>query len=197
MEHWNIKIKEYTNKRLTFLGLEIEKFKDELFIRQSSLIRKVLSKFNMDNCKMSDIPVQPGIQGVLNNVSETSGEKLPYKELIGCLMYIMSGSRPDLSFSISYFSQFQNNFSDVHFTYLKNVLRYLKSTEVHYGLKFTKSTDSGIGLVSYVDADFAGDPIDRKSVTGFLIKLNNNIVCWKTKKQSVVRGGFTNVPPIG
>lgn len=100
-------------------------------------------------------------------------------------MYLMLGSRPDLCFAITYFSQFQNCYTAEHWKYLKQVLRYLKLTE-NYALKYTKSKNNKLELSSYVDADFANCPLDRKSVTGFLIKLNNNIINWKTKKQNVV-----------
>lgn len=50
----------------------------------------------------------------------------------------------------------------------------------------TKSVNKDIRLISFVDSDFANDPIDRKSVTGYVIKLNENVIYWKTKKQNVV-----------
>ena len=37
-----------------------------------------------------------------------------------------------------------------------------------------------------VDSDYAGDNIDRKSTTGFLIRLYGNLIYWKTRKQNVV-----------
>lgn len=46
-------------------------------------------------------------------------------------------------------------------------------------------TDSCI-LSGYVDADFANDPNDRKSITGFCINFLNNVVFWKSKKQTIV-----------
>lgn len=177
------KMKEFKNKRLKFLGLEIEKCGNELYISQKGLIKTVLQKFNMLDCKVSEVPMQNKLQ--LSPDMTKWDNKFPYRELIGSLMYIMLGSRPDLSYSITYFSQFQNSFSEEHWNYLKNVLRYLKLTK-DFGLKFTKSKTSSICLSAFVDSDFANNIVDRKSVTGFVIKMNNNAVQWKTKKQSVV-----------
>lgn len=143
----DFKIKDFKNKSIIFLGLEINKIGNELYICQKELIRKVLRKFNMDDCKLSDLPMQPKLQ--LSVKSEAVNDKLPYRELIGCLMYIMLGSRPDLSFCVTYFSQFQNGYTDEHWNHLKNVLRYLKQTE-NFGLRFTTSSDSNVHLVSYV-----------------------------------------------
>lgn len=136
----------------------------------------------MCDCKSANVPMQPKLQ---LPVKPNRNCKLPYRELIGCLMYLMLGSRPDLSFCVTYFSQFQNNFSDEHWNHLKSVLRYLKQT-VNYGLKFTKCNNTNVNLLSYVDSDFANSIVDRKSITGFVIKLNNNVIHWKTKRQNNV-----------
>lgn len=179
------KMKEFKNDNITFLGLKVTKINNTLYITQKDLISKVLKRFNMDNCKPSSVPMQPKLH--LSDANTESNIKLPYKELIGCLMYIMLGSRPDLSFCITYFSQFQKCFKIEHWNYLKSVLRYLKQTE-NYGLKYVKSGDSRVQhqLHAYADSDFASNPNDRKSITGYLIKLNKNVICWKTKKQITV-----------
>jgi hypothetical protein len=41
-------------------------------------------------------------------------------------------------------------------------------------------------LWGYTDTDWAGNPHDRKSTTGFCIFVGGNLVAWKSKKQSVV-----------
>lgn len=135
----HFKMKELSNKNIVFLGLEIVRLKNELYISQRSLVKKVLQKFNMLDCKTSNVPMQPKLR--LRGVDTEMYEKYPYRELLGCLMYIMLGSRPDLCFSITYFSQFQTNYSSEHWNYLKFVLRYLKLTK-DFSLKYTKSQAS-------------------------------------------------------
>ena len=51
----------------------------------------------------------------------------------------------------------------VHLIAANHILRYLKGT-VHYGLKYKE--DQKINLEGYVDSDWAGSPIDRKSNSG-------------------------------
>ena len=41
-------------------------------------------------------------------------------------------------------------------------------------------------LICYVDSDWGGDLVDRKSVSGSLIKVFGNTVAWSTKKQNTV-----------
>lgn len=71
----------------------------------------------------------------------------------------MLGTRPDLSFSISYFSSFQNSYEEHHWMYLKKVLRYLKGTR-KYSLLLNNSNEQP--LTGYVDSDFANDERDKK-----------------------------------
>lgn len=97
-------------------------------------------------------------------------------------MYIMLGRRPDLSFSISYFSSFQNSYGEHHWMYLKKMLRYLKGTR-KYSLLLNNSNEQP--LTGYVDSDFANDERDSKSITGYVFKVFGNTVVWKTQ-QSVV-----------
>lgn len=49
------------------------------------------------------------------------------------------------------------------------------------GLEFKKKKEKD--LICFVDADWANDLRDRKSVSGFLFKVFGNIVMWSTNKQ--------------
>jgi len=97
----------------------------------------------------------------------------------------MLGSRPDLCFSISYLGRFQNCYDKSHWNTLKNVVRYVKST-IDFHLKFVKHSSKELNVVAYADSDFGSDIVDRKSVTGFIIKINANVIHWVSKKQPQV-----------
>lgn len=168
-----------------FLGLEInhDRMKGIMTIKQTDYARKILERFGMSDCKPSNIPIDPRFD--CNGKSNTSSDvNRPYRELIGALMFLMLGSRPDLSYSINYFSRFQSNYSDELWQGLKRILRYVKGT-IDEGLVY-KKTCSNFVLTSYVDSDWASNSHDRKSVSGYLFKINNNIVGWHTKKQNCV-----------
>ena len=77
-------------------------------------------------------------------------------------------------------SRFQSCYNETHFKYALRVLKYL------YEIKDLKLTDfdnlkSRI-LDCMVNSDYAGDNLDRKSTTGFIIRLYGNLVFWKTHK---------------
>ncbi|KAK9728660.1 hypothetical protein QE152_g17099 [Popillia japonica] len=96
----------------------------------------------------------------------------------------MLGSRPDISFTVNYYSRFQDKNSEEVWMCLKRLLRYLKGTVAMKLIYQRKEKD--LPLVCYVDSDWASDLTDRKSVTGFVIKIYGNCVAWATRKQNCV-----------
>lgn len=170
-----------------FMGLRIriDRDKQELYIDQSKYALSILEKFEMDHCHPKFIPMEPKLQLERSEVSDCDQ---PYRELLRSLMYLMLGTRPDLCYAISKLSRYQDCYDEVHFTYLKAVLRYLKGT-VDDCLTYIGSSDDV--LIGYVDSDWAFDQEDRKSTTGFLIKVFGNSVMWCSKKQGLIAGSST------
>ncbi|WP_337230554.1 hypothetical protein, partial [Proteus terrae] len=68
-------------------------------ITQSKHIEKIVVKINMQNCNGAKTPMIKGFQ-VDNN--ENIIHNVPYREIIGSLMYISTVSRPDITFATSY-----------------------------------------------------------------------------------------------
>ena len=82
--------------------------------------------------------------------------------MIGSLMYL-TNTRPNICFAMNTLGQFLMASRHVHLMIAKNAVRYLKGT-VDYGLKY--DTDKKTNLEGYVDSDWAGSAIDRKSTLG-------------------------------
>lgn len=53
-------------------------------------------------------------------------QKLPYRELIGSLMYLAVSTRPNIAHVVSYLSQFNENYDKEHWTAGKRVFKYLR-----------------------------------------------------------------------
>jgi hypothetical protein len=126
---------------------------------------------------------------------DTCDSTLPYRSLLGSLLWLARGTRPDISYSVSYLSQFSNCCSEEHFAALRRVLKYLIATKEHK-LVLPKIKTDQLEITAYSDSDWAGDKLDRKSYTGSLVLLNNVPVIWNSKKQSIVATSSTEAEYI-
>lgn len=156
-------------------------------MKQSKFTEKILSKFKMSNCNAKAIPCDININKSCNNVDskEMENPRL-YREIVGNLLYLMTGTRPDICFAVTKLSQFLSKPTFEHLSLSKSVLKYLKGT-VNHGLKFVKSAEP-LKLIGYCDSDWGSSTVDRKSVSGYCYKLSNesSFISWRSKKQQTV-----------
>ncbi|CAN6455520.1 unnamed protein product [Victoria cruziana] len=82
--------------------------------------------------------------------------------------------------------------TDCHMEAVNRILRYLKGT-IGNGLTYRHSQchDEGHKLFTYTDADWAGDPDERRSVSGYCVYLGANLVSWSSRKQRAVSRSST------
>ena len=110
---------------------------------------------------------------------------VPYASAIGSIMYAMLCTRPDVCLAISLAGRYQSNPGVDHWTAVKNILKYLKSTKDMF---LVYGGDKELVINGYIDASFDSDPVDSKSQTGYMFILNGGAVSWWSSKQSVVAG---------
>ena len=99
---------------------------------------------------------------LLSDASSESVDAMMYRQMIGSLMYL-TNTRIDICFAVNTLSQYLIDPSSVHLTAAKHILRHLKGT-IDYGIKY--NANQKINLEGYVDSDWAGSAIDRKSTSG-------------------------------
>ena len=80
-------------------------------------------------------------------------------------------------------SQYMVDLRHVHLIVAKHIMRYLKGT-VDYELKY--EVNQKINLEGYIDSDWAGSAIDRKSNSGFCFSIGSSVISWFSRKQSHV-----------
>lgn len=167
-----------------FLGLRIERnFVNGIMkINQRDYLVRLLKRFGMSECKPKSTPIENRLK--LGRADEKLRTDKPYRELVGCLIYASLITRPDLSATINYFSQFQACPSDEHWNYLKQTLRYVKGT-LDVELVYHKQENVTL-LEVFSDADWANNIVDRRSVSGYVCKVYGCAVAWMTRKQQTV-----------
>jgi hypothetical protein len=150
-----------------FLGIRIDRTKNDMILSQSVYLKKLLARFQMESCKPVKPPLEVKPCREVENGQDCIVESKPYRELIECLMYVMLTTRPDLSAAVNFFSRFQTNATDAQWFGIKCVLRYVQGT-IDLGLFYKKGYD--VALTGYADSDWAGDT-DRRSTTGYLFEV--------------------------
>ena len=89
----------------------------------------------------------------------------------------------DISYVVHQVSQYLSAPRSTHYVVILCILRYLRGTLFH-GLFY--STQSPLILHAFFDADWVGDPTDRKSTTGYCFLLGSSLISWRSKKQTHV-----------
>ena len=135
-----------------------------------------------------------------------------YRTLLGEMMYAYVTCRPDIGYAITLLSKFGSCPSEYHYSCLKNVARYLRSTK-HWGIRYSRShisndpelicaEDDGIPankedlpdypeditqpkLVCFVDAAYANDLAKRRSTTGYAFTYSGGAIVYRSKTQSI------------
>lgn len=177
------------------LGIEFIRNKNGYSIYQSGFIQDVLARFEMSDCKPISTPMDANAKLSRNSTSENeSCSKMPYRELVGSLMYIAMGTRPDIAHVVSCLSCFNDCYQQAHWVAAKRVLRYLKGT-LNYGILYNSSRDKP--LVGYVDADWGNCPDDRRSYTGYAFMLASGVISWESRKQRTVALSSTEAEYMG
>ena len=124
-----------------FLGIEFTCKEGMIEMNQTKYIERVLSRFNMQNCKPRSTPCEMNSSKVSEESSTPADNRL-YREIIGSLVYIMTATRPGLCYSVTKLSQHLSAPTVSHMNTAKHVLRYLKGT-ANRSLIFKKATALG------------------------------------------------------
>ena len=98
-----------------------------LSISQNKLVDGILQKFDMMDCSSIATPVNIPCHLSSSDCPSTPEEvafmkNIPYHQILGSLRYLVSCTRPDLSFSTGFLSCFMEHPGPRHWEALKRVL---------------------------------------------------------------------------
>ena len=195
-----------------FLGLEVlQDSPNKLCLYQSRFIATVLKRFKMTDCNGVQTPMEPGLRLLPSAETDELVDQGEYQSLIGSLMYLVVGTRPDIAFAVATLSKFNSKPSKIHYTAAKRVLRYLKQTKTlaltyhttipqafsNYNPQSNIPTMPQSDLLGFSDSDYAGDSNDRKSTSGYVFTVAGAAVSWRAKKQKLVSLSTVEAEYIG
>ncbi|GJT23042.1 retrotransposon protein, putative, ty1-copia subclass [Tanacetum coccineum] len=165
------------------IGIKIyqDRSKRLIGLCQSAYIEKILKRYYMENSKRGTIPMQEKLKLSKSDGASTPAEKrrmsnVPYALAVGSIMYAVRCTRLDVAFTQNITSRFQQNPGELHWTTIKNILKYLQNNKDMF--------------LVYRDAD------DLKSQTGYVFVLNGGAVDWKSTKQTIFATSSTDAEYI-
>eukprot|EP00253_Pinus_taeda_P010927 PITA_10927 len=151
-----------------FLGLQILQSKEGIFLSQSKYACDLLCFFHMEYCKPAPSPFQSGVKLLVTCTSPEVDAAL-YRQLVGKILYL-THTRPDLSIVVGLVARFMKTPCESHWKAAKRILRYVHGT-VQLGIHY--SAEASPLLVGFTNSDWAGDPDDQKSTTGYVFTLGS------------------------
>uniref|UniRef100_A0A3Q7HAP8 Reverse transcriptase Ty1/copia-type domain-containing protein n=1 Tax=Solanum lycopersicum TaxID=4081 RepID=A0A3Q7HAP8_SOLLC len=150
------------------------------------ICRELIHRAGVDSCTTAPTPISPS--------QSTNGADVPFhnprlfRSLVGDLQYL-TVTRPDIQFTVNYVAQKMHSPMEQDFHTLKRILRYVKGT-ILCGITFSRRD---LRLRGYSDSDWANDPSDSRSTTGYLIFFGPNLISVNTQKQGRVSKSSTEV----
>jgi hypothetical protein len=178
-----------------YLGIRIERDRESktIMMSQQAYVERALEKFGMNDCSTVSTPIANDMKLTEKMCPTTKEDRhkmadKPYRELIGTLMYLSTSTRPDIAKAVSNVSRYLINPGILHWVAAQRILRYLKRTK---DFKLHLGGNHPLKLRAFSDADWAGDLDQRRSTTGYVIKLGNSLISWKSRFQTTTATSTT------
>jgi hypothetical protein len=195
-EEFNIKQLENAT---WMLGMRITRDRKARTIKldQELFITKALERFGMAQCKPVSSPELPGAEHDKTEGLDAPCNRDLIMQKVGVTLYLGVSTRLDVTHAVHKGASSLQAPTVRDMIAMDRVLRYLAGTK-DVGLIFGSrngdavadsrghGTEMQVDVCAYADADWANSKSDRKSITGWVAKINGDPISWQSKKQQVV-----------
>ncbi|CAI7783578.1 unnamed protein product [Closterium sp. NIES-54] len=154
-------------------------------LTQSHMVQQVLQRFGFTYSSPQSTPLPTGHSLSAPRPDEFVEPSGPYPELVGCLMCLMTCTRPDFAYPLSLLARYvaPGRHRKVHWDAAKRVLRYLCSTS---GMGLVLGGRARVVLTGHVDASWVDDLATQQSSQGYTFSLGSGSVSWLSTRSSSV-----------
>jgi hypothetical protein len=166
-----------------FLRMRIVRKGSSVHIDQCAYLQTVLQRCGMQNAKTAATPLPAGYVPIKSDEVANPERRSRYQTVIGSLLYLMLGTRPDIAFAVTQLAQHAANPSEEHLGRALYICRYLVGTS-NYRLTYDGS--SGEGISACTDSDWASDVNTRRSQTGYFVKMAKGLISWTSRAQKTI-----------
>ncbi|KAM4034738.1 LOW QUALITY PROTEIN: uncharacterized protein ACNLHF_021423 [Anomaloglossus baeobatrachus] len=155
----HFEIKDLGNVK-QYLGIQIEREEDGSFLlNETHMIQDIIETFGLKNAKTVKSPMETNYLKEMNSEQNVLPNNEEYRTTMRKLLYLSTATRQDIAAAVGISRKvLKPNKKD--WNAVKRVISYLKGTS---NVKLKLPTSDKCTLTGYVDADWAGDPTDRKS----------------------------------
>lgn len=144
----------------------------KLKLNQETYAKRILEWFGMTNCCLTTCSVTTS---ATLEAHEGIATNFLYFQVVGSMMYLTMGTRPDRAFNVGLILRFASNPYEVHVKVVKRILSYLV-------IKLTFGRSNNQQLVGYTDADYVGCTSTRRSTFGHVFLYRRVELGWGSKK---------------
>ncbi|CAI7857344.1 unnamed protein product [Closterium sp. NIES-54] len=173
----------------SYLGLQITRDRAQrtITLTQSHMVQQVLQRFDFTYSSPQATPLSTRHSLSALPLDESVEPSGPYPELVGCLMYLMTCTRPDLAYPLSILARYvaPRRHRPEHMAAAKRVLRYLCSTS---GLGLVLGGRRPVVLTGHANASWADDQATQRSSQRYTFSLGSGSVSWRSTRSSSVLG---------
>ncbi|CAI7742837.1 unnamed protein product [Closterium sp. NIES-53] len=171
----------------SYLGLRItrDRAQHTITLTQSHMVQQVLQRFGFTYSSPQSTPLPTGHSLSAPPLDESVEPSGPYPELVGCLMYLMTCTRPDLAYPLSLLARYvaPGRHRKVHWDAAKRVLQYLCSTS---GMGLVLGGRARVVLTGHADTSWVDDLATQRSSQGYTFSLGSGSVSWRFTRSSSV-----------
>jgi hypothetical protein len=156
-------------------------------LSQTSYINKLCDRYKMGDAKPVISPTEMGqLSKLRSGEPSTAAEsidmtKVPYRELIGGLLFLSTRTRPDIAVAVGIVARRVSDPRQVDWIAAKRILRYMKGTS-SFQLRFP--AEGELELSTIADADCATSA-GRKSISGKVLMIGIN--AWTDRRRKSKR----------
>jgi hypothetical protein len=168
--------------------MNIRREGQKIYIDQRSYLNKVLEHCGMINAKPARMPLPQGYYPEKNDAPVNPEMRSRFQTVIGSLLYLMIGTRPDISYAVTQLARQSANPSKEHLEKTLYICRYLLGTADD---SLVYDSNSGKGIIVCTDSDWGQDKITGHSQTGFYLKLANRVFLWNSHLQKTTARSST------
>ncbi|CAI7875579.1 unnamed protein product, partial [Closterium sp. NIES-53] len=171
----------------SYLGLRITRVRAQhtITLTHSHMVQQVLQCFGFTYSSPQSTPLPTGHSLSAPPSDESVEPSGLYPELVGCLMYLMTCTRPDLAYPLSLLARYvaPGRHRKVHWDAAKRVLDYLRSTSC---MGLVLGGRARVVLTCHADASWVDDLATQRSSQGYTFSLGSGSVSWRSTRSSSV-----------